>query len=404
MNCKLTTPSSPITNPLTQSTRLHSHPTITNHHLSLTNPSSFYPSSSHSKHQPFSFRTNSLGGYNINFFDITKAQKYFKHNSSSKTPRFNLISKPPLITNPKTPLTKQQNMTSRNFSFSNNKLSKPSYIQIINKHKPITPKHNNATTTTTTVKNKHMYTPVYKKVNNQRYCSGSSNNNNKKLTSLSDNDINANGCNDNWGKEYKKFMTIAGGEKGKKRRKEKVREKDNNDDVVTADVISAKERRKAILNGEDLKRRRSDNAGGKNGDNNNNNNKMRKSNEIKPKHVGNSNSNKKKYLSINTNVTVNVNSNSSNKYISKTPKTKAFGLNNNNNNNKHITPNNNTNTNNNNNNNEYLYTDVLYSFNSITNTIGNQTQTHFKNKYRNLFETYFSSGAITTTCIPTSHI
>ena len=144
MNCKLTTLSPRITNPPTQSTRLHSHPTITNHHLSLTNPSSFYPSSSHSKHQPFSFRTNSLGGYNINFFDITKAQKYFKHNSSSKTPRFNLISKPPLITNPKTPLTKQQNMTSRNFSFSNNKLSKPSYIQIINKHKPITPKHNNA--------------------------------------------------------------------------------------------------------------------------------------------------------------------------------------------------------------------------------------------------------------------
>ena len=396
MNCKLTTTSSRITNPPTQSTRLHSHPTITDPHLSLTNPSSFYPSSSHSKHQPFSFRTNSLGGYNINFFDITKAQKYFKHNSSSKTPRFNLISKQPLITNPKTPLTKQQNMTSRNFSFSNNKPSKPSYIQIINKHKPITPKHNHATTTTTTVKSKHMYTPVYKKVNNQRYCSGSSSNNknkNKKLTSLSDNNINANGCNDNWGKEYKKYMTIACGEKGKKV-KVKVKVKDN-DDVVTADVISAKERRKAILNGEDLKRRRSDNAGGKD--------EMRKSNEIKTKHLGNGNGNsnkKKKYLSINTNVTVDINSNSSNnnKYISKTPKTKTFGLSNNNNN-KHITPNTNNNANN-----EYLYTDVLYSFNSITNTIGNQTQTHFKNKYRNLFETYFSSGTITTTCIPTSHI
>ena len=381
MNCKLTNPSSCVNNPPTRTPLLHSHPTITNHHLSLTNPSSFYPSSSHSKHQPFSFRTNSLGGYNLNFFDITKVQKYFKHNSSSKTHRFNFISKPPLITNPKTPLSKQ-NMTSRNFSFSNNKpacTNKQSYIQIINKTKPKTPKHplNNATTT---VKNKHMYTPVYKKVNNQRCCCNNKNKN-KKLTSLSDNNINT---NDNCVKEYKKYITIAYCDKGKKTRKEK---KDNdNDDVVTADVISAKERRKAILNGEDLKKKRNDN--GKDGD------KKRKNVEIKTKHVNNSN--KKKYLSINTNatVTVNTNTNNHNKYISKTPKTKPFALHNNN----HVT------TNNNINNNEYLHTDILYSFNSITNTLGNQTQTHFKNKYRNLFETYFSSGTITTKCIPTSHI
>ena len=357
----------------------------------MTNPSSFYPS--HPK-QPFSFRTNSLGGYyNLNFFDIAKAQKYFAHNSS-KTHRFNFTSKPPTTANPKTPLSKQ-NTTSRNFSFSNNNkpaCAKPSYLKILNNKKPITPKHHplkshNDNIAATSIKNKHLYTPAYKKGNNQRYCRHNNNKTkNKKLTSLSDNNINT---NDIGVKECKKYTTIAYSDKEKKVRKD--------DDVVTADLISAKERRKVILNEEDLKKRKMNgngewavgtDANGKDGD------KKRKNVERKIKCANNSNS-KKKYLSINTNATINADCHCSckNKHISKTPKTKPFVL--------HNMPHN---INSSNNNNEHLHTEVICSFNSMTNTLGNQTQTHFKNKYRNLFEMYFSPGASPTTCIPTSHI
>jgi hypothetical protein len=60
----------------------------------------------------------------------------------------------------------------------------------------------------------------------------------------------------------------------------------------------------------------------------------------------------------------------------------------------------------NNHNHNHINTDNLRSFNSESNYMnGSQTQTHFKNKYKNLFDNYFSSNNFddNTDCI-TSYI
>ena len=185
-----------------------------------------------------------------------------------------------------------------------------------------------------------------------------------------------------------------------------------NDDIITADLISPQERQKVLLyDNHKYVKVKTINNNNNCGSNNNNNSCFTNSEsdthkqkilKIKTKCL-----HKKKDLLINTNECgVSKGKDVKIKQIVKLQqnKKKPKGI--------HNVTTSNTYTNNNNryddinHNHNHINTDNLRSFNSESNYMnGSQTQTHFKNKYKNLFDNYFSSNNFddNTDCI-TSYI
>ena len=437
--------------------------------------------------QQFSFRANSLG-YNINFFDIARAQKYFKYNPL--THRFNFTDKTQsssiTTTNLKTPTTKKYiTISTRNYSFSNNKTS---YTNTHNKKAPIsnncvcvfpnskkqplTPKtenksnkskahatmnHQNKHQSKNTNKNKRIYTPVYNKLTQHK--GGINYFNGARLNSLSENNINANiktiSSNDDIYYNKKKSIynnnnsntitgagdnnnnnnnsnTISSKTKYKINRihvyqtfktithKKMKQHSEFNDDIIPADLISPQERQKVLLYDNHkyvkVKTINNNNNGGNNNNNNNNSCFTSESDTHKQKilKIKTKRLHKKKDLLINTNECgVSKGKDVKIKQVVKLQqnKKKQKGIHNVTTSNTHSNKFNDNNNNNryddmNNHNHNHINTDNLRSFNSESNYMnGSQTQTHFKNKYKNLFDNYFSSNNFddNTDCI-TSYI
>ena len=399
-------------------------------------------------------------GYNINFFDIARAQKYFKYNPL--THRFNFTDKTQsssiTTTNMKTPTTKKYiTISTRNYSFSNNKTSYTNThnqkaatsggcvcVFPNNKKQPLTPKtenksnkskahatmnHQNKNQNKNTNKNKRIYTPVYNKLTQHK--GGINYFNGARLNSLSENNINANiktiSSNDDIYYNKKKSIynnnnsntitnvnnnnntnnsnTISSKTKYRINRihvyqtfktithKKMKQHSEFNDDIITADLISPQERQKVLLYDNHkyvkVKTINNNNNGGSNNNNSCFTNSESDTHKQKILKIKTKCLHKKKDLLINTNECgVSKGKDVKIKQVVKLQqnKKKPKGI--------HNVTTSNTHTNNNNryddmtnHNHNHINTDNLRSFNSESNYMnGSQTQTHFKNKYKNLFK------------------
>ena len=227
-----------------------------NHRIQHTSPNEYSPI----KHNIFSMRssTNSLG-YNLNFFDSTKAKMFFNRNPSfSKEKRSIRSSHTPkrdIVNNKPKQLAKANSKRDNAFTPVNNKIS------LINKRKKMNIKTDSPTFKRFTVyknsnartyntnnnsksKNKKIYTNRIQKINVYKTTNNTITHNN---TLSHTNSVKAKDNKRNKQKKITPSKTFQPSLSQQNNLLMNKHKKKINDDIITADLISEQERKRVIL-------------------------------------------------------------------------------------------------------------------------------------------------------------